>query len=72
MFASSSHCPLPAQKRAEPSASQFGEGEGRDCEVSRQVSAGLLVRNGRPTAWLLLLAGSCVYVVAQALVLRFA
>ena len=67
----SSRQPLAARVR-QPSASPFAEGEGRACEASREATRSLLLPDGRPGAWLLLLAGACGYVVAHALMLRFA
>jgi hypothetical protein len=71
MFASSQH-PLPLRLRAELSRPVFADGEGRDCEACRRVTETLLLPESRPGAWLLLLAGACVYVVIQSLALQLA
>lgn len=72
MFASSQY-PVPsAQARAVSPAADMQAGEGRHCEAARQATAALLLPQGRASGWLLLLAGSCVYVVVQALALRLA
>jgi len=72
MFASSQY-PLPsAQAHAESPVVDMPAGEGHDCETARQATAALLLPQGRPSAWLLLLASSCVYVVVQAVALRLA
>jgi hypothetical protein len=42
--------------------------QGRDCELSRRVTARVLFpRDGRPGAWLLLLAAVCSFVAVRAL-----
>jgi hypothetical protein len=69
MFASSQY-PMPARGRVDPPASTFGEGEGHWCEASHAATRALLFPQGRPGAWLLLLAGSCVYVLFEAVLLR--
>jgi hypothetical protein len=71
MFASSDFQPATIARR-EPSTGPCAPGEGRDSVASHRATAALLLPAGRPSVWLLLLAGSCVYVVVQALVLRFA
>ena len=72
MFASSQF-PLPASPaRFEPRLAPVEAGEGHDSEACRRATAALLLPGGHPGGWLLLLAGSCVYVLVQAIALRFA
>jgi hypothetical protein len=72
MFASSRY-PIPAaRQRVEVPVAVLELGEGRDCEASRAATAALLLPEGRAGAWLVLLAGSCVYVLLQALALGVA
>ena len=56
----------PGQACSEPSRPS----EGRECEACRQATAQLLLPGGRPGHWLLLLAGSCAWVLIQALALH--
>lgn len=47
-------------------------GEGHHSEASRDVSAAMLLPQGRPGAWLLFVAVICAYVIVQGVMLRFA
>lgn len=69
MFASS-RFPTPVPARAGIAAQRADAGEGRGSELSRRATAAILLPQGRPGPWLLLLAGSCFYVVIQALSLQ--
>ncbi|MEJ8837211.1 hypothetical protein [Ramlibacter sp. AN1133] len=66
MFASSQYPVAGAPERTRERGAALHAGEGRECEASRRATVSLLLPDGRPGAWLLLLAGSCVYVVVQA------
>ena len=39
-------------------------------EASRRATVALLLPQGRPSAWLLLLVGSCTYVIVHTVLLR--
>jgi hypothetical protein len=67
---SSSRFPMPAPAGAGAAAHQSDPGEGRASELSRRATAAILLPQGRPGPWLLLLAGACFYVVIQALTLQ--
>ena len=69
MFASSQYPVAAAPERTRQRGAALQDGEGRECEASRRATAALLLPDGRPGAWLLLLAGSCVYVLVQTLAL---
>jgi hypothetical protein len=57
-----------AQRRVrEEPCGQFCTAEGHFCELARRTTVALLVPRGRPGAWLLLLCGTCVVVLVQAL-----
>ena len=64
MFASSHSLP---QRRA-----PLHDREGRDSEACHRATVCLLLPEGHPGGWLLLLAGSFVYVAVQVLALRLA
>jgi hypothetical protein len=63
MFASSQF-PMPAARRCVEVASAPPQGgEGRDCEECRKATAELVLPQGRPGGWLLLLAACCALVI---------
>ena len=58
------------QPHAAARAARLGTpGEGRDCELSRRLTALVLFPrlDARPGAWLLFLAGVCTFVAVRAL-----
>jgi hypothetical protein len=67
MFASSQYPMAQAPERTSGHTALLHGGEGREGDASYRATAGLLLPHGQPGAWLLLLAGSCVYVVVRAL-----
>jgi hypothetical protein len=56
-----------ARVHPEPTPGPFGWGEGRRCETARRATELVLLPNGRPGAWMMLLAGSCTLVLVHAL-----
>jgi hypothetical protein len=63
------HPPLVTQRTALPEGSGDSCLEGRDCELSRQLTALLLFPHldARPGGWMLLVAAACTYVAVRAL-----
>jgi hypothetical protein len=59
------------QRGADPApCSVFEAGEGLYSESSRNATRELLLPQGRPGAWLLLLGGVCAFVLTQAVWMR--
>lgn len=61
---------LATQPHVAPRAARLdASGEGRNCELSRRLTALLLFPrlDARPGAWLLFLAGVCTFVAVRAL-----
>jgi hypothetical protein len=61
--------PFLLQRTALPQGRAASSGEGRDCELSRRMTALLLFPRvgARPGPWLLFLASVCTYVAVRAL-----
>lgn len=61
--------PFLLQRTVLPQGSTASSGEGRDCELSRRMTALLLFpgTGARPGPWLLFLASVCTYVAVRAL-----
>jgi len=63
MFASSQYPLQAAPPRCRTHSGMPVGDEGRECEACRRVTAALLLPQGRPGGWLLLLAASCACVL---------